>query len=208
MTAEKKKRIPKPTITIETSFVLKELLPVLAVDPSNLGDQELFRLILKPAEAALGLRGADDSIEENINNIFTGHDLAFHRETIKGLQDMIRHSSDRREWVREALKWVAPTVDVWNRERQLFTLSPVNYRYERDPQNQQKMIRGWWVFQVAKAFDAQYPGRPSNADFYIGTCGNCQKIFVKSNPKKKWCNDTCRYADGKRQERKRQRSPG
>ncbi len=176
----------------ETRFVLEELLPVLATDPDSLDDKTLFALTLDPSEAALGVSGCGDTVKERIGNTFYGgFDTAFHRETVKGLQDMIRHSGDRKEWACEALEWVVPTVVSWDKNRQLFQLAPKNFHYEKDPVKRAWLIRGWWVFQVARAFDAQYPGKPSNGAVFIGNCPRCGTIFKRKNTRQVFCRDYC-----------------
>lgn len=190
MTTEKK-RTPKQTMSAETRFVLEELLPVLKEDIDKLDDRELFRLTIEAATAATGLRSASEDLDEQILDIFYGIDPEFHRETVKGIQDMIRHSGDRREWANEALKWVVPTVDSWNQDRQLFYLASNNFRYEKDSENRAWMIRGWWVFQVAKAFDAQHPYRPSNGAVFIGVCPRCGKIFKKNRSDQLYDRELC-----------------
>jgi len=188
MTTEKKKRMPKPAMTAETRHIVDSLLPLLAVEIDSISDNKLLKMAQRPIGDAIGYRTADD---EQLKLKTAG--IKHFRETVLGIQGMIRGREDMTAWVNESLRPIRAFSPSWQNGLRLFRVDVEGKSLVQDETRWPEMIRGYWVFIVAISFqrnDFFWP-EMSNGEFFIGACPRCGKIFEKPRGDSVFCGKYC-----------------
>ncbi|NLI77475.1 MAG: hypothetical protein GX442_13665 [Candidatus Riflebacteria bacterium] len=185
--APAKRRTPKPTPTPETAAVVRDLVPLLAHDVDGLTDDTLLTLARPAIETAVGYREAGEESPAFLLGIDTDHI----RETVVGIQQMIRGREEMGAWIEEATAPIRPKCERWGPAGRLYKVDVAGRSASQAGGWWAVMFRAFWVDAVARSLARNDIRQPANGEAFFGACPRCGKVFAKRRGDQEYDRPTC-----------------